>query len=229
MSSDVRKITDVIVSLENKVNILLGMVRAQDLTIKLISNKLNELISLGHVQAHAQTPTKIQGSISVESVDTKIIPIIAENNLPVAQEPDGFRRTSRPESYVVENKTPIQVPTVSGQAEIIVPSENNKQEPLPNHPMEGNTIPVSQRVVDSNSKSIFLADVEIINAATLQQVYKTRTNGAGKWSAPLTPGDYRIFIRKRESLSKDKLEATQNIKVDGSNSPYELPLMIIKK
>jgi hypothetical protein len=47
--------------------------------------------------------------------------------------------------------------------------------------------------------------------------------------ASLPIGAYRVLIRKRESLTKEKLEAAQDIQVDGSQSPLDLPIMIIKK
>jgi hypothetical protein len=90
-------------------------------------------------------------------------------------------------------------------------------------------IPVMQRCVNKNSKAIFLADVEIVDLATGQPVVKTRTNGAGRWQAPLDIGGYRVTIQKRESITKEKMEAVQDIQVDGSKSKLELPLLIIKE
>ncbi len=90
------------------------------------------------------------------------------------------------------------------------------------------TIPVEQRVVDKNNKTIFLADVDITDHQTAQQVYKTRTNGAGKWMASLPIGNYRVTITKRESVTKQKVEVVQDIQVDGRESPLTLPMMIIK-
>ena len=95
-------------------------------------------------------------------------------------------------------------------------------------PPTGNSIPVVQRIVDKNGKSVFLADVEIYNSANMESVAKVRTSGNGKWSAPLSVGKYRVVIRKRESLTKEKIEITQDITVDGTQSLLELPMMIIK-
>ena len=89
-------------------------------------------------------------------------------------------------------------------------------------------VPVVQRVVDKNGKSVFLADVEIINTENLQTISKIKTNGAGKWIVSMLPGEYRVFIRKREALNKDRLEISQTITVDGSKSPLELQMVILK-
>lgn len=257
MGNEPRKASEVLLDLESKVDVLLGLVRSQDLTIKILSNKLNTVI-----EGLEKSPS-IVPNIMVEAVNTipnhlptpdpgKSILVESDFNLPMDTSPTGFRRTSRPETYAGDNaylppqpkaqepRFPTQIPRPSGQTEIIVPTNINRQQgqPLPTQPQktestlvshEGNSIPVSQRVVDGNGKSVFLADVEITDLATMQSVFKTRTNGTGKWSAPLQVGEYRVNIRKRESLSKEKLEVAQDIRVDGSTSPFELSLMIIKK
>lgn len=256
MEKEPRKASEVLLELESKIDSLLNLVRTQDLNIKILSNKLNILME------KIDKPTTTPSKIVVEAVNTfssvpspdpeKIIPVGADFNLPMEENPTGFRRTSRPETYAGDNaflppqpkvpepRFPTQIPRPSGQAEVIVPANINRQQgqPLPTQPAktapptttnDGNSIPVSQRVVDGNGKSVFLADVEVIDLSTMQPMFKTRTNGTGKWSAPLQVGAYRVTIRKRESVTKEKLELAQDIQVDGSTSPLELPLMIIKK
>jgi predicted phage tail protein len=89
-------------------------------------------------------------------------------------------------------------------------------------------VPVEQRVVDRNGKSVFLADVEIMDVSSGEQVSKSRTNGTGKWMAALPLGNYKVTVRKLESLTREKVEAIQTIKVDGTESPLKLPMVIIK-
>jgi len=177
------------------------------------------------------------------------VTVAPENALPMEREPQGFRRTSRSETYsgddiylkkptstaVVAPKFPTQIPKLM-EPEVVVPNQATKFTEIPppgrtkaDVPApSGNTIPVMQRIVDKNGKSVFLADVEIIQTENMQTVTKTRTNGAGKWMASLPIGQYRVFVRKRESLNKEKLEIVQDIQVDGSKSPFELQTMIIK-
>jgi hypothetical protein len=102
----------------------------------------------------------------------------------------------------------------------------NEEQPRPQSSQ--GQIPVMQRCVDKNGKSIFLADVEITDLSTGQQTFKTRTNGTGKWMASLGIGAYRVVISKRAAQNKEKLEAIQDIQVDGAQSPLELPMLIIK-
>src|SRR5579885_316769 len=283
MGQEPRKATDVLVELESKVDVLLDIVRAQDLNIKILSNKLNSVME--QLSKAPATPPKI----TVEAVQAKppvvigpdhpanpfvqmpaadperAIPIPAESKLPDTSKPQGFRRNSRPETYAGDNavlphgeqehRMPMQLPKAppgrggevivppppgrqpqqtspQNQPAVVVQPPGPRQPPQiaqqPTQPKSAGAIPVMQRVVDKNSKSVFLADVEITDLSTNQQVFKTRTNGTGKWMASLGIGAYREVVRKRESLTKEKIEALQDIQVDGTQSPLELPLMIIK-
>ena len=220
---------------------------AQDLLIKLLSNKLNNIIN--KLDNNPVTP---QFSIEAPTTQAKDILVAPDLNLQVESSPVGFRRNSRPETYSGDNnylpktelkakeevKFPIQIPRESGKNEIVNKKQVRKEpifEPAQESTDEvnfvelGNSVPVSQRVVDANGKSMFLADVEILDKSNMKQMFKTRTNGTGKWSAPLLVGDYKVIIRKRESLTKEKLEAVQDITIDGKTSPFDLPMLIIRK
>jgi hypothetical protein len=249
LEKEPRKASEVLLELEAKIDVLMSIVRTQDLNIKILSNKVNSLLE------KADKPTIISPPvIKVEAVDTRPlsddnrqITVAPEHALPIEREPQGFRRTSRPETYsgddaylkrssstaVVAPKFPTQIPKLM-EPEVVVPNQATKFTEIPSKKKadqpapSGNNIPVMQRIVDKNGKSVFLADVEIIQSENMQTVVKTRTNGAGKWMQSLPIGTYRVFVRKRESLNKEKLEIVQDIQVDGSKSPLELQTMIIK-
>lgn len=183
------------------------------------------------------------------------IPIAAGTALPETMEPKGFRRTSRPESFAgddaylnaaspeeMQPKFPMQLPKGpppgrGPDAEVIVqPKQPAKQVAPPAQQTQQavkaqtvqNAIPVVQRVVNRDGKSIFLADVEITDLSTAQSIFKTRTNGTGKWMASLGAGAYRVSIRKKGTSTSERMEAIQDIQVDGSQSPLELQTVIIK-
>ncbi len=274
-----RKATDVLLDVESKVNTLLDIVRSQDLVIKVLSNKLNDVIGRLEKQ-QAAAPKFVVEAIQTAPQKANIvppgfdqipagdpernIPVTAESKLPQAETLQGFRRSSRPETYAGDNavlprpeqemRMPMQIPKMPpggkqpmpappGRSEVTVPAtatkQSNKTVPAPQavpdmteeQPMpqaERGQIPVMQRCVDKNGKSIFLAPVEIVDLSTGQPVFKTRTNGTGKWMASLGIGAYRVTIIKQASMNKEKLEAVQDIQVDGAQSPLELPMMIIK-
>lgn len=92
-----------------------------------------------------------------------------------------------------------------------------------------NAVPITQRVVDGNGKSQFLAEVEIVNADTSKLALKTKTNANGKWVASLSPGNYQVVIRKKGNGGNIKdLQAVQTIPIDGNTSPLEIKTITIK-
>lgn len=270
--SEQRKATDVLLDLEGKINTLLDMVRGLDLNLKILSNKQNDIISRMDKQPPRITVETVQPphpqSANIPAGFTQLpggdparnIPILANSSLPQDNSPQGFRRTSRPETYVAvkaEPDTTIQMPVqlpsgsqrqaIPDKAEVIIPpavvSAAKKkaakqvakedvsfpEADLTVSPPAGQgQIPVSQRCVDRNGKSIFLASVEVMDIESGQEVFKTRTSATGKWAAPLAVGNYRVYVRKAGSSIKDKLESVQDVRVDGSRTPMELPMVIIK-
>lgn len=259
MDKEPRKATDVLLDLESKIEILLQIVKSQDFNIKLLSNKLNLLMEKLDkqpaaapkimVEAVNTSPMALNAAIAEPSLPEKNIPISSDFNIPTDNSPQGFRRTSRPETFSGDNmylnsgseesvtRFPMQMPKLpqNKPAEVVVPNAavpdkktNKHQEAEPAEKESQGSIPVVQRIVDKNGKSIFLAEVEVLDLAKGDVVFKTRTNGTGKWMASLPIGSYRVMIRKRESVSKEKMEAGQDIHVDGTQSPLELQTMIIR-
>jgi hypothetical protein len=119
-----RKASDILLEMESKVEILLNLVRTQDLNIKILSNKINELNDK-YKQLSSQTaaPAKIEAVDTIHSTS-----ISSEVVLPQEVAPKGFRRTSRPETYsgddkylsgnndaVVVPKFPTQIPKMPAQ------------------------------------------------------------------------------------------------------------------
>lgn len=254
LEKEPRKATDVLLDLESKIETLLQIVRSQDLNIKLLSNKLNVLIDKAEKKPEAPTKIVVEAVNTIPSqiaspvFEEKNIQVSSDFNISAENNPQGFRRTSRPETFSGDNmylnrgeetvtKFPMQLPKMpveSNPAEVVVPNvalkksaveKNNKSEQKDN---SSTSVPVVQRIVDKNGKSIFLAEVEILSLDNAEPIVKTRTNGTGKWMASLPIGSYKVLIRKRESVSKEKMESEQNIHVDGTQSPLELQTMIIR-
>jgi hypothetical protein len=276
--SEPRKASEVLLELESKLDKLISLSEAQILSFKILSNKLNEVLTV------LQRPGGVANKITVEAVNTapvskipvsplehftptdpeRQVPVFASARLSTTDSPEGFRRTSRPETFIDDPRSdpapvlqvpaapkyPVQVikgappPGRGSNAEIAVPVLPSKPVIAETKPVSTvipqtkeahdkeshDSIPVFQRVVDKNSKSIFMADVEIIDVATNTSIHKTRTAGTGKWMASLVPGNYRVIIKKQQNLNKEKelLEAIQDIQVTGQVSPLELKMLIIK-
>lgn len=231
--------------LSNKLNTILEVLEKKaDSSPKFVVEAVNTTTS--------QVPVS-QFQMMEELDPEREIPVSAEFKLPLEKEPTGFRRTSRPETFAGDDMYIPQAPKPKAQpkqpqsartpppgrsAEVIVPpaaTKHNlveKSNPKPQERVVAqvvqNAIPVQQRVVNKHGKSLFLADVEIIDLSSMQQVFKTRTNGMGKWMASLGIGQYRVIIRKMENATKEKLEITQDIEIDGTQSTVELQTVIIK-
>lgn len=273
MEQEPRKATDVLLDLESKIATLLGTIKTMDLNIKVISNKMNELneVMKGLSQQAAAPKVMVEAvhttSVPNQAVNVfgitpmpvdpaRAIPVTAESKLPAEDQPVGFRRTSRADSYAGSDDYLKRDGVPPPHNDLTKPSPGNKPppgrtvgEPLPVQPVPKNKaatpptnsppkvpteldthgiVPVEQRVVDRNGKSVFLADVEIVDTISGEQVSKSRTNGTGKWMAALPLGNYKVTIRKLESLTREKVEAIQSIQVDGHQSPLKLSMVIIK-
>ena len=240
MEDGPRKATDVLLELESKIDMILDIVKSQDLNNKILSNKLNTILEAQRQQLdrNVSKPTIEVARAPTSQELERQIPISPEMTIPMEQSPQGFRRTSRPETYEGDNsylKKPASKQTTSPvqKSEIIVPVQSPQEETqfierqAPSPAIAHNSVPVMQRVVDKNSKSIFLADVVVLGASD-GKPYKTRTNGTGKWMASLLPGNYHVTITKRDAATKEKVETSQDIVIDGKTSPLNLPMLIIK-
>lgn len=273
MTETPRKATDVLLEIEAKIDSLIKRLDASDLNIKVVSNKLGEVMrTLDKLQAPSlqkatieaiQQPISNQAAVIFGQVPTqdlaRSIPVTAESKLSVDETPQGFRRSSRPETYAGDNdylkKEGVPPPTnpsffvaansgnhpppgrsvgetlpfTQPAKKTATPSQSSKSAPLTVSETEiHGIIPIEQRVVDRNGKAIFLADVEIVDSVTGEQVSKSRTNGTGKWMAALSIGQYKVTIKKLESVTRERSEAIQTITVDGTQSPLKLPVVIIK-
>lgn len=245
--TDPRKATDVLLSIESKLETVLKGLQSQDFNNKIIANRLSSLFDkveqamrlLSSIDNQNINMANNVPKITMEAVNSNgmsiadnIKNVVTESNMSVENAPLGFRRTSRPESF---QNVPAPQPKLEAQQEEFefrpVEIEKLQQKLVSGNYSESSNLPaisVIQRVVDRNNKSIFLAEVEINNLENNALFGMFKTSGTGKWSANIPLGRYRITIRKRESLTKEKIEVTQDITVDGTKSPMELSTLIIK-
>lgn len=216
MSEDKQRTsTDILLSIETKLDTLLKLYQTVDMNSKIQSNKLNSLIEI------VNTLPK-QGKKSpfvVEAVDTKP----SQPSQPKKQESrEQFSRTSRPETHSSPNVLPE--PPQSSEVEFIEYVESTP----PTTQFKKMSIPVSQRIVDDTNRAIFLAEVELHSLPDDKLVTKIKTNAVGKWSTTLGTGKYRVEIRKSASATRAKIEHTQFITIDDKSETLSLPLLTLK-
>jgi len=232
-----RSAADVLLEMESKIDSLLSLVKNLDMNVKVLSNKVNELMSNQKKMPTVEAivgPAFVANRFAPTDPERQVL-ISAANKLPMDMAPAALRRTSRPDTY--SNTTPIQsfnAPSVQPspkveEAVIQVPSAAFAEIPSPKEEKVSSfapTVTLQQKVMDKNGRFIFMADVEIKNAAN--DIKKTRTNGSGKWMATLPLGDYAITLSKRDPMTKERMEVIQNIKIDGSVSQMDLSPAIMK-
>jgi len=251
-----RKASDILLDLVNKVEQLLNLSRSQDLNFKILSNKLNLVMEQ---MKGAGVPIIAAQQTYSASADNSMMPqtmlknratesvLIADdvNSISVDENPSGFRRTSRPETFTANSIAQSQVikPKQPLQNKVLIqdpapPSQDQLEAFEQFKPFSdagsvaaidnvAGLVAVTQRVLDKNNKSVFLADVVIADKDG-KQVSKIRTNGMGKWTAALPTGIFMVKVSKRESVTRQSMEATQSIVVDGKESKLALDQLIIK-
>lgn len=234
MDNAPRKASDIILSLEQKVDQLIKSNAALDFNVKILSNKLNSVLdalSQGAIQSQSPSfatapPAPYTAATPLDPVATPVmqattqsLPILKEHSLQIDRAPEGFRRTSRPDGAT----TPPSAPTVNAPPVVQTIPTSQQQE----MPANMSKIAVQQRVVDRNGKAVFLADVEIKDVSNGQVAYKGRTSSVGKWVAPLPAGRYQVTISKRESATREQLSGVQNLVVDGLKTPLDLQMAIL--
>lgn len=186
-----RSATEVILSLEQKTDLLFRMLATTDVTTKLMLDRLNKICSLLEGINSKFTPPQQNNLESSDTDEFKIYKeeVVSEPPVVVENSPKGNRRTARPETYPEETIEKV--------------------------------IPVVQAVLDPNGKSVFMAEVEIVNEDT-HVVSKGRTTTAGKWQMPLPIGSYKVSILKRATANRKRLEYQGTFTVNSVEKPIQL-------
>src|SRR5690606_20745877 len=181
------------------------------------------------------TSSKVIKNSKVSSPESVFVD--TNDNVEIADPQNSHRRTSRHQTYTGSNsykikevpQQPIQVPSGSG-TQIVSPKQDDEfvikdvtSTRTPARVRVENkdnddfiavnpeaTVPVVQRVVDVNGKSIFMGSVKLLSLPDLNLVHKTRTTGSGKWTATIKPGKYRVIISKRDDLTKEFIDYTND-------------------
>ena len=254
-----RKATDIILELESKIDMLISLNQSLDLNIKLLSNKLNLLNDkIEKIQTINNSTSNMQmppiGSKIITETDP--LPLMKDFRIEVSSGAVDTRRMSRTpqlevQEYInaksdsdllwdpnrknnVKASSPPPAPsskTLIGNIPEMFESPAKVETPDGEFINNSNSkIPVVQRVLSKkNKKAVFLADIEIKDLQD-HLIYKTKTNGAGKWEASIYPGRYRVFVRKtskNESNSIDRIEIVQDIIINVSNNIQNLEDLMI--
>jgi hypothetical protein len=206
-TTSVRKVSDILLSLEEKILILTKTVAANDMNNKLILGNLNKLL--------AKTPE----------------PIMSGKMPSVTADTDNKVQTSQPVLLEINKNSPI----VNKRQIITKPEVPSTPSELPVHTHtrmdeKKSKIPVGQRITDNKGKDLFMADVLVTNLETNEVVNKSKTNAVGKWQTYLPVGKYSVHISKIiDSTTLNKIESLQEIEITPQMKSLQLPIAIIKR
>jgi hypothetical protein len=239
--TDQRTATEVLLSLEKKIDQQVHLYHSIDLNIKVLSNKLNQVIQLintpmpdeqgfsmyggtnaGTAMPDDLNPHKIATAppsrMKIEDEWKPPIPITTETA------PVGERRISRPPTPGMQAPKPSPKPLKSVPTPSFPVPEMKAPTSITPPPIHTGKVPLSQRIVDRNGNSIFKADVEVQNNEGTT-IWKGQTNTTGKWQASLDPGNYHVQVRKQSA--NQRLQVAQDLVVN-DKTPRELPIMVVK-
>jgi small nuclear ribonucleoprotein (snRNP)-like protein len=211
-----RKATEILISLESKIDTLTKVMYSYDMNMKITLNRVNEIHSYidGLKQEYAD---QIQQENTLPE-DKQIIQAPGEAIISQAEKPIVRGRVDRVDTAKRDSYIP---PAIQEEQRISIPPSQQASN-------SDKKVPVVQRITDQTGKDLFMAEVSIFNL-NKELVLKTKTSAVGKWQAILRPGKYIVNIVKTDTATKAKLEAQQEITITDSSSTIALPTAIIKR
>jgi len=231
--SDIRKASDILLTLEATLEKVLGYVHNMDMNIKTISNRLN-MLEKTSVTPKWSPPSMTREAVGETAPSPELLAAAAKSQMPglkpgvqlgpqrtMIATPKGqqISTTEEDEEYTfVDEQQQLEVDTKPiGQRRGV-----RTEEPDPNSERK---MPVQQRIIYKDGKNVCLANVEIFqtgNKGEFNLIKKLRTNSAGKWAVALAPGKYLVSISKAGTSSKPNVEVSYSIDIPVSNVPLEL-------
>jgi hypothetical protein len=240
--NDPRKATDIVLSVEEKLNTLIKLMYSYDLNVKLVLDRTNKIYK--YIERLEETEKQMLAELDANTeTNTNIVSIPAGQKIEEAKEAIGQRRTSRitaPQqaSAPIQKQAPSPVKNV-GEAKRVEPevirTQDNRQSTnsipdsskIPSHATE-RKIPVTQRITDDKGRDIFMAEIKITDSGN-NIVANAKTNALGRWQAQLKPGKYTVNMIKTDTTTKNKTEVNQSIEIPHSNAAITLPVAIVKR
>lgn len=223
--NEVRKMSDILLSLEEQVKLLVKTISANDLNNKLILDRLNKLVATPLPSVVVAPPPP--PSATKEPVVYSISPSMSDVNKAVLVP----RKSPEPKPTPVK-KTDVAKPIVTSRSVVAGPAQNTRPVAKATKSSNGEQgkIPVSQRVIDQNGKDIFLVDIVITDTATGEIAAKSKTSAAGKWYAYLGDGTYTVHMSKViNPETEHKIESRQQIEVNTEQKALQLPTATINR
>lgn len=215
-----RKASDILLSIEDKMNSLIKSMSVYDLNTKLMLSRINS------IYAYIEQ-LKAEAELQPDQIDQGTIQVVAQEAIPITDVPTKDRRIGRVEPPVQIPQRPATPQQMQTQAQPVpVQTPQNKKVNVP--VSSDRKVPVVQQLKYSTGGDVFMAEVSVANQDN-ELVHKTKTNAIGKWQAHLKPGKYYVSVVKTDTTTKKKIEALQELTIPNSEGTVNLPPAIIKK
>lgn len=217
-----RKATDILLSIEADVKEILGYVRNGDLKDKIILERLRLLTEASTVQGpkpdqfgYTWKEDTHTGEPFAVREQPKTPPVAPAKPSMFESTPlkDKIRKAMEEASNAQDD---IQFTDLSAET-----TQSGKRRGTRVQTNAEKQISVQQRIVDSESKNIFMAKVEIFDESNTP-VKQTKTNQAGKWFAQLLPGQYQVVLSKAGTATKPAISITYDVEITDQDSNCEL-------
>lgn len=229
---DTRKMSDIILSLEDKITVLVKTIAVQEMNNRLILDRLNKLVTQNNVMQQSNTTVANSQSkiANTEAIITNKQSTLASSIVSPTQEINKLPQPIQPTENLAVQFEDFKSKKVTNRS-----VSKSKETPQVNSEniqsvKTGNKIPVSQRITDQQGKDLFMADVIITDLDTNEIVSKTKTTAIGKWTAYLPIGNYSVHITKIiDANTLNKIESLQEIEINPTMKSLQLPIAIIQR
>lgn len=223
-----RTATDILLSIEAKLNTLEGRIKNSENILKITLGRLNEAL------AGTQAPQASQSVISSPQPTSYPRQVVNRENFDDRPKTSEFTKQAAQFGIDVEDNTPERIEQVFvakplDETELVdhdelieSPSRGTATRGQRGPKSKGTKTSVSQ-VLSAGETPLFLANVEIFNE-TGQLVNQARTNTKGRWLMALEPGNYQVHVLKRfpPDSGRVPVDTTYQISVPPANKPLEL-------
>jgi hypothetical protein len=231
MSVKTRTAVEVLVDLESKIDLLVGIVKSQDLQIKILSNKITQVFQNKAPESQPQVTPRF---IITDGLDDQHIPMKKDNGATYIESGSFVQKNESPQetprSKREETNVKFTPALLSSEDKFKIDSEDFVPAAPPTEsktPMMG-SVPFSQRIITSTNKSVFMASIEVMDEKTNELLLKTRTNNTGRWSGSLPPGTYMVKLQKAPVNGiKKPIEIKYPITVEKRQGLFELKDFVV--
>lgn len=228
-TNDKRTATDILLSIESRLNTLEKRVQNSENLLKITLGRLNE--ALAGAQAPQAQPSIVSPSPQPTSYPRQVV---NRENFDDRLKTSEFAKQASQFGMDVEDDTPQRIEEtfvakphdetehVEHDELIEGPGRSKSTRGQRGPKSKGSKASISQ-ILSAGETPLFLANIEIFDA-TGQLVNQARTNTKGRWLMALEPGEYQVHVLKRfpPDSGRVPVDTTYQITVPPANKPLEL-------